>query len=98
MYGLTQAPDWVSWPSGHGPVVLAPTTSALAVSALSLSDQLALLIWFWSIQLVQFFDSVGLKLPFPEASQVPYSVTKTATPRLMAVLALSRSHWVWVPA
>ena len=98
MYAFTQRPDSVSWLSGHGPVALAPETSADALSTLSCMDQLAELMRFWSIQLVQFCDSLGLKPPSPDASTVPHSVTMMACPAAITWLARSRSHCPCVPA
>ena len=37
-------------------------------------------------------------LPFPSALPVPHSVTMSAAPRAIAVSALSRNSWRWLPA
>src|SRR5512147_381269 len=96
MYGSASQPEGLIWPAVQGPVVFA-VRRALAVSFLAFIDQLAELIWCSSSHASQVAVAAGSRPPFPDASQVPHSVTKRATPRDIAASALARSAapWVW---
>src|SRR5262245_50508441 len=96
--GLTSAPDVVSAPPLHGPLVPAPGTSAEQDSSLSLSAQFVQLIWCWSRKASQAVVSAMSSAPLPFDSQVPHSVTNSASPLSTATVALSRNHCLWVAA
>lgn len=95
---LANAPDAVSCDVAQFPFALAPGTNAEAPSALSFSDQLALLMLLAFIKLTHALVSLLATPPLPSALTEPHSVTNRAMPLLSAVVALSRSDWPWVPA
>lgn len=95
---FTNAPDAVSCELTQPPSTLAPATNADAPSALSFSAQLAWLILLVLRKLSHAVVSLVATAPPPSALTEPHSVTNSAIPLLRAVVALSRSDCLCVPA
>jgi len=95
---LTYRPEAVRSESLQLPKGFAPGTMTEEPSSLSLTAQLRWEILFCFSQAIHWSASPVATAPSPSAFTAPHSVTIKAIPLFIAVLALSRSHWPWVPA